>query len=199
MDIEDKAKLLSLYQTRFKELGHDVRAIGWNDKATQELRFKVLCDIADLSGSSICDIGCGFGDLYPYLKNRFGTVSYKGIDIVPEFVAKAKELNPECAFECLDILENRFEEPFDFFVASGALSFKIKDNMTHAKNIISKMFECSKKGVSINFLSSYVNYQLERNYHYQPEVLFSFAKSLSKRVTLRHDYPLWEFTLYIYR
>jgi hypothetical protein len=48
-------------------------------------------------------------------------------------------------------------------------------------------------------LSSYVNYEKDINYHHKPEELFKFAKSLTKWVVVRHDYPLWEFTLYMYK
>jgi hypothetical protein len=60
------------------------------------------------------------------------------------------------------------------------------------------MMAMSSKGVAVNFLSSYVDYELDRNFHFAPEKAFSLAKKLTRFVTLRHDYPLYEFTLYLY-
>jgi hypothetical protein len=65
--------------------------------------------------------------------------------------------------------------------------------------MLGKMFALASKGVAVNFLSSYVNYEHERNFHYSPEEIFRMARRFTKWVKLRHDYPLWEFTLYMYR
>jgi trans-aconitate methyltransferase len=195
-EIEDIRKL---YHERLEKQGYDVTTVGWKNVDEQILRFKILCDISDLTGSSICDIGCGFGDIIPYIKQRFGDFKYSGIDISDQLVHKAAELHPDYNFKCLDILDNSFCERFDYFLLSGALSFRIDDNMALTKAMLSKMFLLANKGVAVNFLSSYVNYQHIRNFHYVPEEIFAFSKTLSKSVTLRHDYPLWEFTIYIYK
>lgn len=196
---EDKEALVKLYEDRYRELGYDVRTLGWHGREDQELRFRVLCDIADLSNSSVCDIGCGFGDLLPYLETRFTNFTYAGVDISPSLVAKAEELHPEHRFYCLDILKDGFDERFDYFLLSGALNFRVEDNMTLSTEMIKRMFALADKGVAVNFLTSYVNFEREHNFHHSPEKMFAFARSLTRWVALRHDYPLWEFTLYLYK
>ena len=196
---EDKENILRLYQGRYDEIGHDVRTLGWHAQEDQWLRFKVLCDIADLSGASVCDVGCGYGDLATYLKSRFADVSYTGVDIAPLFLERARELHPEHEFFCVDILEEEFDRRADYFVLSGAMNFRVDDNMKLTTGMIRKMFELADKGVAINFLSTYVNYEKPHNFHHSPEEMFAFARTLTKWVALRHDYPLWEFTLYLYK
>jgi trans-aconitate methyltransferase len=186
-----------LYHDRFEEMGYDINTVGWKNIEEQVLRFKILCDIGDLGDSSICDIGCGFGDLVSYLKSRFSGFSYTGVDISDKLIEKAQELHPEYEFMCRDILDGPFEREFDYFLLSGALSFRISDNMALTKAMLTKMFNLSKKGIAVNFLSSYVNYQHVRNFHYAPEEIFAFSKTLTRFVTLRHDYPLYEFTIYL--
>jgi 2-polyprenyl-3-methyl-5-hydroxy-6-metoxy-1,4-benzoquinol methylase len=195
---DEKQRLVELYQRRYDEIGHGVRTLGWHGKSDQWLRFKVLCDISDLSGASICDIGCGYGDLATYLALRFKNFSYTGIDITQLFLERARQQHPEHEFLWLDILEENFARRFDYFFLSGALNFRVRDNMKLTTAMLRKMFELSKKGVGINFLSTYVTYQKEQNFHHNPEALFAFARTLTKWVILRHDYPLWEFTLYLY-
>lgn len=196
---EDKEALVKLYEDRYAELGYDVHTLGWRGREDQELRFKVLTEIADLSGASICDVGCGFGDLLPYLSMRFEGFTYTGVDISPSLVSKARELHPEHSFHHLDILKDPFDERFDYFLLSGALNFRVADNLKLTKQMITRMFSLANRGVAVNFLTSYVNFVRERNYHHRPEEMFSFAQRLTRRVALRHDYPLWEFTLYLYR
>ena len=121
MKSEEKKRLIALYEDRYEQYGYDVRTIGWGNKESQILRFDVLCDISDLRGRSVCDLGCGFGDLYPYLLKRFGDVEYFGIDISPKLIGKAKEKYPDASFAVFDILEYDISRKFDFILSSGAL------------------------------------------------------------------------------
>ncbi len=106
---------------------------------------------------------------------------------------------PECAFHCLDLLEQPFDEPCDYFLLSGALNYRVADNLALTHGMIRRMFALARKGVGVNFLSTYVNFERPHNYHHNPGALFDWARTLTRWVTLRHDYPLWEFTLYLYQ
>jgi SAM-dependent methyltransferase len=195
---EEKKTLVSLYESRYEEYGYDVRTIGWGNAESQQLRFKVLADIANLTGKSICDLGCGFGDLYPYLKKRYGQVDYLGIDLSGKLIEEAKRRYPDISLEARDILTDPPENKFDYVLASGTLSFKVKNHETYVKKMIKTMFDMSCEGTAVNFLSSYVDYKLPKNFHFSPEKAFQMARELTTFVTIRHDYPLYEFTLYLY-
>ena len=198
LSAKDKEKILNLYEGRFSRLGYDVRTIGWGDAESQILRFNILADIADLSGCSVCDLGCGFGDMYPYLLRRFNKVNYCGIDISEKLIAKARTLYPSAKFEVCDILENSCFPKYDYILSSGALSLKLDDHDRYIERMIRRMMEMSIKGVAVNFLSSYVDYQEDKNYHLSPANAIELGRRLTRYVTLRHDYPLYEFTLYLY-
>ena len=57
------------------------------------------------------------------------------------------------------------------------------------------MFDISNELVSANFLSKYVDYELEKNQHYFPEDIFKESKKYCKNINLISDYPLYEFTI----
>jgi SAM-dependent methyltransferase len=196
---EDKEALVRLYEDRFQEMGEDIRTLGWKNREEQALRFKMLCEVGDLRGASVCDVGCGFGDLWDYLLNTVGEVRYTGLDIAPSLLEQARKRHPGIPFLCLNLADDPFEDEHDYFLLSGALSYKVEDNMALAERMIQRTFALARKGVAVNFLSSYVNYQHERNFHYAPEEMFSMARRLTRWVRLRHDYPLWEFTLYLFK
>lgn len=65
--------------------------------------------------------------------------------------------------------------------------------------MLMKMFELCNKGVAANFVSSYVDFRNENLYYAKPEEIFSFCKTLSRRMVLRHDYMPFEFCIYIYK
>ena len=67
------------------------------------------------------------------------------------------------------------------------------------EDIIKKSYELCNKAVAIDMLTSYVDFKEEHLHYYEPEEIFSFCKTITKRVTLRHDYPLFEFMICLYK
>ena len=194
----DKNRIIELYESRYDTFGYDVKSVGWGNIESQDLRFRILSEIADISSSSVCDLGCGFGDLYPYLRKHFDRVEYFGIDISGKLINEAKKRYPQANVEVRDILHNPPQRKYDYVFSSGTLSFKLPNHKKYIEKMLRAMMAMSSKGVSVNFLSSYVDYQLEKNFHFAPEEALRLAKKITKFVTLRHDYPLYEFTLYLY-
>jgi len=194
----EKKALIQLYESRYIEMGYDVKTLGWRTVESQLLRFKVLSEIGDLSDTSVCDIGCGFGDFYPYLLQRFRKVDYTGVDLGENLIEEAGRRYPEARFLVCDILQAPLHQTFDYVVCSGALNYRIEDNKSYILEMLKMMFKLSTCGVAVNFLSSYVDYETEKNYHLPPEAAFEMGQKLSRYVTIRHDYPLYEYTLYIY-
>ena len=61
------------------------------------------------------------------------------------------------------------------------------------------MLKICKKGVAMDFMSTYVDFKRKDSFHASPERVFKIAKKLSKRVVIRHDYLPFEFCVYIYK
>jgi len=198
MKEEEKRATLDRYNERLKEYGYNPKTLGWL-KGKQEIRFQVLSEIGDLHNCSILDVGCGFGDLYGFLVNKGIKIRYTGVDINPHLLEIGKELYPSASFKVMDFDEEVLEKKIDWVFASGIFNFKLEDNESFIKNMLSKMFNISKKGVAVDFMSSYVDFQNEDAYHTKPEQIFSYCKQLSRRITLRHDYMPFEFCVYIYK
>jgi trans-aconitate methyltransferase len=196
---DERSSLVKLYADRVAEMGYDVRSLGWKSVEDQLLRFKVLADISQLAGDVVCDVGCGFGDLLPYLRERFGSVGYLGVDISEELLAVARTRHPDVRFLFADVLAESYGEKADWYLLSGALNYKLADNLRFTERMLERMLSLATKGVAANFLSTYVNYQHPRNYHHDPADVLRIAKRLTPKVALRHDYPLWEFTIYLYK
>jgi len=196
---KEKKEIISLYETRLKEHGDSVKTMGWRNREQQYLRFKILSEIGDLNGAKILDIGCGFGDFHQYLINENMKVDYTGYDISQKIIDVAKIKHPEVKFRVKDILEERIGEKFDYVFESGILNKRISNNTGYAKKMIARMFELCKSGVALNMMTNYIDYREDYLSYYSPEKIFKLCKSLSKWVVLRHDYPLYEFTIYLYK
>ena len=200
---DDRARLIALYEDRLDEFGNDVRTVGWGSREDQILRFDQLCREQEIKGRRILDVGCGLGDLVPYLDARSGgDFQYSGIDLSSRLVEQARVGfgGDNRVFYCGDILDPDFRDKpdmavFDLVFLSGALSFRVDDNIAFAKSMIKYLFALCTETLSLNFLSTHVDSQENKNFHYDPSEMFAYAKSLTPWVTLYHDYPLWEFTL----
>lgn len=55
--------------------------------------------------SLVCDFGCAAGEFLHYLAGRFPEGTYRGYDIIPEFIDKAKARVPEIDFEIGSVLD----------------------------------------------------------------------------------------------
>lgn len=198
----DKRRIVELYEGRLAIYGYDVRTIGWGSRADQALRFEVLSRGLNLNKKRILDVGCGLGDFAEFLFAKgFSEYSYMGVDVAPKLVEEANRRfgASNCSFRSLDILDDHKVGVFDIVVCSGALSFKVANNVLLAKKMLAKMYELSQEATCVNFLSSHVDFKLDKNYHYDPSVIQAHASTLSRWTRLYHDYPLYEFTIQILR
>jgi len=197
MNLKDKKETIKRYEGRLEKYGVSMKTLGWKDKKQQYLRFHVLSQIDELNNSSILDIGCGFGNYYKYLIGLGLSVNYTGYDISPKLIEIAKKKNLGAKFEIKDILRDKIENKFDYVFSSGVLNARLSNNERFAKNMIRKMFQIAKKGIAVNMMTDYVDFKERHLYYYSPEKIFSFCKKLTRWVVLRHDYPLYEFTIYL--
>lgn len=195
----NNSKAAQLYNSRYNQFGRDIKTVGWGSSKDQQIRFDILFRGIDPKGKTILDVGCGLGDLVPYLENiTGGDFNYIGIDIAEKLLEDAKKIYGENrkAFYIGDIFSIDLPQ-VDISILSGALSFKIDGIETYAYASMHKMFDISKEAACLNFLSKYVDFELEKNQHYSPETIFTKAKSISRKVNMYHDYPLYEFTIQI--
>lgn len=192
-------RLFRFYNSHMERYGtRDARGLAWRDAASQQVRFQVLTDVADLTGASILDEGCGFGDLYAYLDARFAGIRYMGVDINPAAIAVARERYPGVPFEAMDFGE--YEGGCcDYVLSSGALTFRIEDHERIYKGHIRKMFELCTKGVAFNVLDKSGIPASDEYLGYDRDELLTFCKELTPNVQMRHDYSTEDMTVYLYR
>jgi len=194
-------KVSEMYTKRVKQFGQDPRALFWKGSREQILRLEVLADIEpNWGGQSVLDIGCGFCDLFKVLNSRGYYGNYVGVDITDKVLQIAHSRYPELQIINRDILMEPLGDKYDYVMASGTFNIKFCDDMEgFCSKMLRIMFEHSIKGVTVNYLSTFVDFQQPQAHHSDPSWVLNQAKKLSKRVVLRHDYMPYEFSVYIYR
>jgi SAM-dependent methyltransferase len=201
MNKDDIEKYLERYNDRLEKYGFAPESLGWGGgRERQNLRFEVLSEIGIKNGDSVLDVGCGFADLYNYLKECGWEGNYFGVDINGNLLDVAKNVYPEVNVRKLDILESVEELRFDWVVSSGIFNAKLsfENNFDYIKRMLERMVDISVKGVFSDFMSIYVDYQHPDAYHTPHNDLIDFLRrDLNKKFVLRMDYLPFEYCIYI--
>jgi SAM-dependent methyltransferase len=196
----EKAALKKLYSDRLAQQGPTLAALGWT-KPTHTLRYRALLDYwlsPPPSGPlRVLDFGCGFGDLLGYAQSRHIALDYTGLDINEDMIDIALERHPGARFLCLDPLAEPFDETFDVVVSSGVHNYRFADNRAFTDDTFGLFDRLSRWGFAANFLSDRVNFKSDANHHSAPEDILNLALRHSPRVSLRHDYMPFEFTVFV--
>lgn len=197
----DKNKISKLYNNRFIEHGRSYKTVGWGDKETQIKRFDVLLSDVTLKGKKILDVGCGLGDLIPYLDSKTGgDFDYYGIDIAEDLIKDAVDNYGSSLRQFIkgDVFDKSLPV-VDIVVVSGAFSFNTPGMKDYAIAAMKRMYELSSEVVAINFLTTFVDYEADINQHYNPSDMLTEALNVTRKVRLYHDYPLYEFTIQLFK
>jgi SAM-dependent methyltransferase len=197
---QDKQGIIDRYRERLQEHGPTLAALGVASAERMRLRHEVVAGVGDLRGASVLDVGCGFGDFYRECYKRIPTPEYTGIDMVEELIDEAKKRYRGARFIVGDFFTHDFGRSFDYVACDGVFNNRYRhcSNIAVVHRAIDRAYALATKGVAFSFMSRYVDFREDYLYYYDPLDIFDFCKTLTKRVTLRHDYPLFEFTVYLY-
>ena len=194
--------ITEVYNKMLADGANDAERVGWSSADSQEKRFSVLTEIGDLDNDTILDVGCGLGAFFDYIHNAYPNLSYTGVDINPNMIQEAQQKHSDIEFIHTDItsdlhaLNNR---KFDYVFLSGALNLSTDKHHDTIENIMKEMFALANKGVAANFLSLFSDYLTPGEYYCNPENILQTAFSITKKITLRHDYMPHDFTIYLYK
>ncbi len=196
------------YERALAEFGDDPRGVNWRDRQSQELRFQILSEVGDLSGRRLHDVGCGLGHLQSWLRQRQPDVDYVGSDISEKMIAAAKaRAHDNAVFYVADILNDRQQASWmraDYIINSGVFTVKStvpeKQWRMFVHSMVRSMFGLAEKGIAFNLMTSFVDYRDDHLFYEDPGAILEFCVSeLSRKVVIRHDYPLWEYVVYVYK
>jgi len=201
-----KAATQRYYDDALSRFGDGPEAVNWSSRETQELRFEMLCGVGKLANARVHDVGCGLGHMVDYLSVVAPVCDYVGSDISSKMVSAAKQrLGPDAELRQADIMTSDEEwMKADFVVNSGVFTVRgetVPDEWWQfVSKMVRRMFELCRTGIAFNLLTSYVDYQDDHLFYKAPAETLDFCiRDLSRRAVIRHDYPLWEYTVYLYR
>jgi SAM-dependent methyltransferase len=192
------------YSEKIERHGATAQGVDWKSVESQMLRFEQLLKIWDNSTPfSVNDYGCGYGALIDYLVTLKVEFEYNGADLSESMIACARELHGQRS-NCHFFADAALLPFADYTIASGI--FNVKQESHNAEweryvlDVLGEMSAKSARGFAFNALTLYSDPEKRRTYLYYGDPLFYFdycKRYFSPRVTLLHDYPLYEFTILV--
>lgn len=208
MDEISKA-LKDHYESAFKLHGASSMGVDWG-KAQEyvNLRYEkmlaVMQDSEPTSTATMLDVGCGFGGLLSYARAKGLKLSYTGVDVAENMIQWASKEYPENQFFLGDVLEMDFVRKYTYVVCNGILTQKLNtpglvmDEYAH--RLIRRLFDLCLGGIAFNVMTTKVNHFANNLYYRNPAELLSWCMSeITRHVKIDHAYPLFEYTIYLYR
>lgn len=212
-----KRKQIEYFEGLLYKHGPSHEALDWNSPESQRLRAEVLKEILvygkKATHISLLDVGCGFGDLFKFLKKEPACrqarhkIRYTGYDISSKIIDEARKKYPDAHFEVRDILEDKKVPDFDYVFCSGVFNIRtmeIKEHKEHVRSMIERMYSLVKCGVAVNFLSEGrlppadpEGLNVGRYFYFNPEEIVNYCRQITDDYILRHDYHPGDFTLYL--
>jgi SAM-dependent methyltransferase len=196
-------RIEAYYTAKLARHGAIPLGVDWSCTATQWLRFVQLLKICSFETPfSLIDMGCGYGALVTFLKERHpqACVDYFGIDLSPAMVRCARRRyrrEPAVRFA----VGRRLPVQADYVVASGimnvALGFPVLLWEDFIRLILTDMHSMSRHGFAVNFLAKPPRGGTsDQLYCSSPDKWLRFCREeLACTVEVLDNYGMQEFTL----
>jgi len=201
---ELKRSIVEHYERQLARYGPTPRGMDWKDSASQRLRFEILTGPFRLDGMRVHEVGCGAGHLVDWLAERGASARYTGSDLSQAMVESARARHPDVHFERRDILEEARDDRYDLVLCSGLFHVKLgrssEEWQAFVRCCLRRMYQMCRVAIAFNLMSDQVDFRKSELYYADLGDTLDFCRQeLSRYVSLRHDYPLYEATFHVHR
>ena len=210
MSSPDYTDIVRFTEAMLREHGDNYLGVGWTkDKKYAHLRYRIMLDVIRPAGRGpvqLLDFGCGASHLYEYIVVQgISGIDYSGLDLSASFLDLSRKKHPHITYYQADLMDSRVVIPtFDYIVMNGIFTYK--GTLSHDAmleywcTLIQRVFRFARVGLAFNVTSKYVDWEREDLFHLPLEAMASLVtQHLSRNIVIRHDYGLYEYTVYVYR
>lgn len=192
--------IAGFYDGLVDRYGHDPRAADYGRAESQLRKFEVLAEAVSPGDRSILDVGCGFADYARFLRPRFPSLVYTGVDLSPRMIEEARRSEPSLDLRVGNVLDGELaDRSFDVVNANGIFYLLGEDAWKTTRALVERMFALSRRMVAFTTLSTWAPDPEPGEFYADPVALLELCRSLSPRVVLRHDYHRRDVALFIHR
>ncbi len=203
------SNLVDACEALFLEHGDTYLGQGWTkSQENTDARYDVMLNLTNgrRETVSLLDFGCGTGHLLEYMiRQGINDIEYSGLDVSERFIDVARAKHPGVRFYLGDILDSDIDVPiFDYVIMNGLFTYKgslsFDEMATWWQRLMSAATRHARVGVAFNVTSPYVDWQRDDLFHVPISLLTDVvADGPCPYFVVRHDYGLYESTVFAYR
>lgn len=209
---DDLERLTREYGASLSTHGVTPGGVQWPNASDLATRYEVLLSPLNLAGGGahpvrLLDLGCGPGFLLDYLQTNglLERVDYLGVDVTEATMGHARARWPDHRFELRDVrLHPLPAASFDYAIICGV--FNVRYSNTHAQmqalveETLRSVWMSVRTGLAFNVMSKHVDWERDDLFHWPLDTAMAFCRQhLSRHVTFRLDYGLWETAIQVSR
>ena len=126
-------KINNSYTNRLIKYGNSPQGLFWKNSFTQIHRFELIITAlnkySDLTKFTICDVGCGYGKFFEFLKNKLNesTFQYQGCDLNNRLIDYCTKNYSDK--NCKSYKKSLPRGIVDFSVMSGTFNLSVTDDI----------------------------------------------------------------------
>ena len=186
----------NFYVSEYDQFGNDCRSLGWS-KTSQLIRFEKLGQLFNFKGYTLLDVGCGFADLYDYLKvSNMNPSRYLGIEpFLPFYEISKQNLESEKDAVVLACAIEDFSSTvtFDVVVAIGICNLIVRDNYLVLFSLIDKMLILANNSIFVSVLSDSAPVEIQKKstnstFFYSEKIISSRLETLGYTFSIHNGY-----------
>ncbi len=203
MKADQRERIIKRHHHSIWMHGQCPQALYWENREVQEIRFEVLLGCGVKTGDSVLDVGCGFADLYHYMRDKGIAVDYTGIDLSPDMIEIANRRAPALSLFQGDLLDfNPPEKSYDWVLLSGALNEPLQDEGAYLRAMLPRLYSTCRKGLAFNLLNDDYEWTERERYTLQackPDEIMAQLNTLSPHAMVRIDYLDVDASYFVWR
>jgi SAM-dependent methyltransferase len=187
--------------------GDNFRGVGWTkSQANTDRRYEVMLQLVPPGDRcTLLDVGCGAAHFLGFIQARGETrIAYTGLDMSQAYLALCRSKYPEVTFLEADLLDPQAQVPaHDYVVMNGIFNYKgsfgFDEMWDYCRAMLMRASQLARRGFAFNVVSKHVDWERDDLFHVPIGLLTDFVgKNCSRSFVLRHDYGLYEYTMYVF-
>ena len=206
----DYRGIVALCEEDFDRHGDTYLGAGWTRSGEHaDRRYDIMLDLVARQPRpcSVLDFGCGTARLFDRAVRTGAAagIDYSGLDMSERVLAHARSKHPARSFHAIDVLVDPGELPmYDVVLMNGIFHYRdgnsFDDMYDYTAALLTALWPHTAKALAFNVMSTHVDWERDDLFHLpMGRAADLVAGRLSRRFTLREDYGLYEYTVYVHR
>ena len=203
--------ILAHYDRALSQFGDTPQGAMWPNALDRQTRYDVMLEVIATRPNEpivLCDLGCGTGELLARIRELgLWNIDYIGVDRSRKALEIARGKFPGVSFLELDVNSPDADLgaiDCDYLVANGL--FTVKHVMSHEQmrafleSTLGNAWPHVRRGIAFNVMSKVVDWEREDLFHASMDDMAALLHGMAgRRVRMRADYGLYEFTCYCFK